>query len=247
MISDRGTERDLPCVEEPDQRIYNGLYIVGVSFIVGLVVAFFIIVAIPIENADQRIARILRFCGWMIGAGILFTGYGLVLSVLWRRPLLPFPLGLLGRMNTLLFPLIRFLGRVLAIPSLRVEQSFLCMHNRMVRVYGKSAPPDRLLVLLPHCLERGVRKKLNQEIETYPCIVRVVGGGTQARAVVAEVEPPAILAVACERDLVSGVVELCGRIPMILAVPNIQSRGPCKSTDIHMDQFRNALRYFFPK
>lgn len=247
MASDRGDGCGAPIIREKDPRIFYGVYVLSTTFVILVVVAIFHLIAMIFAAIDQSVAGLLRVAGWIIGGIMLPIAWGLVLSAVVKRALLPFPLGLIGRINAGLFPLIRIIGRITAIPSVKIEQSFLGMHNRIVRLYGRPQPIKNLLVLLPHCLERGIREKLNQEIGSHPCIVRVVGGGTQARTVVEKEKPRAILAVACERDLVSGVVELCGKIPMILAVPNIQSHGPCNSTEIHMEEFRTALGYFFPK
>ena len=247
MASDRGNGCDAPFIREKDPWIFYGVYVLAVVIVIAVVISIFQLLAILVGAVVPGAAGMFHVTGWVLGGSILLIGCGLVLSALMKRSLLPFPLELIGRINTGLFPLIRIIGRILSIPSIKIEQSFLRMHNRIVRQYGESGSINNLLVLLPHCLERGIREKLNQETESYPCVVRVVGGGSQARAVVEDVNPQAILAVACEKDLVSGVVELCGEIPMILAVPNIQSHGPCNSTEIHMQEFRTALEYFFSK
>jgi hypothetical protein len=64
-------------------------------------------------------------------------------------------------------------------------------------------------------------------------------GGTLARKIVKDTKPELILAVACERELVSGIKEV-KRIPVI-AIPNLRPNGPCKDTMVNLKQVEESL------
>ena len=67
----------------------------------------------------------------------------------------------------------------------------------------------------------------------YGVSLKVVSGGTQARRVVHKSSPKAIIAIACERDLMSGIKEI-DRIPVV-GICNIRPNGPCADTIVDLD------------
>jgi Protein of unknown function DUF116. len=87
--------------------------------------------------------------------------------------------------------------------------------------------PEELLILTPHCLQFNECKfKVTNDIdncrrcgkcqvsdliklkEKYGVKVAVATGGTLARKVVKDIKPKAIIAIACERDLTSGILDV---------------------------------------
>ncbi len=70
----------------------------------------------------------------------------------------------------------------------------------------------------------------------------VATGGTIARKIVVETKPEAIVAVACERDLSSGVLDT---YPLpILGIINERPFGPCFNTAVSLDKVKDALNFF---
>jgi hypothetical protein len=67
----------------------------------------------------------------------------------------------------------------------------------------------------------------------------VVTGGTLARQKVREIRPQAVVAVACERDLASGIQDVYP-IPT-LGVMNIRPNGPCFNTKVDIEEFKRAI------
>jgi hypothetical protein len=55
--------------------------------------------------------------------------------------------------------------------------------------------------------------------------------------------PKAIIAIACERDLLSGFVEVNPRI-RVVGVPNERPEGPCKNTVIDKSELERLVRKF---
>ena len=74
--------------------------------------------------------------------------------------------------------------------------------------------------------------------------VRIVtaAGGEEARRAIKEYRPSLILAIACERDLISGIKDVAERIP-ILAIPNKRPEGPCKNTHLQLAELDEALDF----
>jgi len=115
------------------------------------------------------------------------------------------------------------------------------------------------LILLPHCLQHhecpwkitfdieNCRRcgkcdiaKLAEIAEFYNTEVRVATGGTLARKVVSDYRPTMILAVACGRDLSSGIID-SHPIP-VFGIPNIRPFGPCFDTRVDVDEITNVLQ-----
>jgi hypothetical protein len=75
--------------------------------------------------------------------------------------------------------------------------------------------------------------------------VFIVPGGELARQLIRDHNPSRIIAVACERDLVSGIQDVAPVIPTY-AVPNCRPEGPCKNTIVDLKLIEEALILFSP-
>ncbi len=216
----------------------------GVAMVIGGAIAgAALLLGRHVPELTGGTGRLVVFGGVLLGCLPLVFVLLMGVSSLTGRKVLPLSLALVGRINCAFLPGARLMARLFRLGPKGLEHSFLHMQNGLVRAWDERASHARLLVLLPHCLESGVKAKMDDILRHYDCTVRVVGGGSRARKEVAELQPDAILAVACERDLVSGMIEVSGKIPSILGVPNIQRHGPCKATDVNIDEFAEALAF----
>lgn len=158
-----------------------------------------------------------------------------------------------------LFPFAVGLGRILNIPRGKVEQSFVAVNNALVKQHHVRVPSDRLLILTPHCLQLDTcPRKITRDIENcaqcgacsvggllglchkYHMHFVVATGGTLARQMVAKARPKAIIAVACERDLTSGIQDVFP-IPVI-AIFNERPFGPCFNTRVDINRVEEAIK-----
>ena len=69
------------------------------------------------------------------------------------------------------------------------------------------------------------------------------GGGEEARKKIKLSNPKAIIAIACERDLISGFIEVNPHIPVI-GLPITRPEGPCKNTEINKEEFESLIKKF---
>ena len=158
-----------------------------------------------------------------------------------------------------LLPLIEFVGRVLGLDKDRIRQSFIAMNNSLVISQKYKVKPDRILILLPHCIQlfdceikvtgdvnkcvlcgRCDIKGLVEIGRKYGIDISVATGGTLARKVIVEKRPKLVLAVACERDLTSGIKD-CYPLPVI-GVLNLRPHGPCFNTIVDVNAIDAALQ-----
>ena len=158
-----------------------------------------------------------------------------------------------------LLPAIELLGRMLGIPKDTIRQSFVAMNNSLVESQKLSIKPDRILILLPHCLQLfdcdikvtgGIEKcarcgrcdisGLAGLAEKFDIAISVATGGTLARKVIVEKRPKLVIAVACERDLTSGIKD-CYPLPVI-GILNDRPFGPCFNTKVDVAKIDQALQ-----
>ncbi len=134
-------------------------------------------------------------------------------------------------------------------------------NNLLVKAKLRKVPPNKILLLLPACLQEShCSLKITENVdnchqcghcmvkdmvdiqEQYKIMVRVVSGGTAARAIVQQVAPELILAVACERELITGISDV-GTVPVI-GILNETPNGPCNQTMVNMDILKDYLVHF---
>ena len=117
------------------------------------------------------------------------------------------------------------------------------------------------MILTPHCIQLDICPyKVTRDInnchqcgrcgvgqllalsQKYGVHVAIATGGTLARQDVKKARPKAILAVACERDLTSGIQDV---FPLpVIGVLNERPNGPCFNTRADMGKIEEAIRSF---
>jgi len=132
------------------------------------------------------------------------------------------------------------LGRTLSIDADRAAHSMIKIHNELTLHTDVQTAPDRVLVLLPRCLAREQLGQARSMGEALGVHTAVVAGGELARQRILELRPKAIIGVACERDLVSGLRDV-GHKVSVLGIPNTRPNGPCKDTTIDLLALRRAI------
>ncbi len=142
---------------------------------------------------------------------------------------------------TFLFPLTVKLALVLGISRDRLSHSFIKVSNKLATPLDSEGT---VLALLPRCLKKELKQRVKEICKEFPGVMlQTAPGGNIARKIIQETKPRAIVAVACERDLVSGIQDVAPHIPVI-GICNNRPLGPCKDTSIDIEEFRTALDYF---
>lgn len=190
-------------------------------------------------------------CSITIGVG------GMILAIM-GLPTPQYFRGLAWSAINLLFPIAIMLGKLLDIDKERTERSFIEVSNHLVKCKNLNVKPEKLLVLSPHCIQLdSCPHKITQNVSNCQqcgaCPVgslvtltnekgvnlAVVTGGTLARQVVKRLRPHVVLAIACERDLTSGIQDTFP-IP-VLGVLNERPHGPCFNTCVDISKVATAI------
>lgn len=196
------------------------------------------------------ILAVLMLSGGLLLVFTIFRGKDIFLSHRLR-----------GIVAKVLFPFMILMGRLVGVSKERVQQSFIELNNHLVLSNHHRTRPNKLLILLPHCIQdfdcevkitgniRNCKgcgkceiKELIELSDQYQVKIAVATGGTLARRIVVENRPEAIVGVACELDLTSGIQDTYP-IPVI-GILNERPNGPCINTRVDIQKVKQAILDF---
>lgn len=246
-----------------DKDMFIGLSLLSLLLLAITVVVLFWLVMPRLEMMGRWAVATV---GVLAALFLLVVGGGLVLiiiSALAEVDLL-FPHGEKQVTVKVLYPINLFLGYLLGIGRERIGESFVAMNNSLVRATRKRLDPRRILMLLPHCLQQAdCPHKVTAHIDNCrkcgKCPLAglaevaaangieivVATGGTLARRLIGEIRPTSILAVACERDLVSGIQDA---YPLpVYGILNQRPHGPCRNTNVDIDVLKHGISVLLGK
>lgn len=184
------------------------------------------------------------WAGWGIALGALGLWMGAVaIAVRTSRNFLPRSLAE-GGMVAWLLPLAERAGRWFGISRDRAGNAGVRVYNRLAAARARPGiKPERLLILLPRCLDKDSMQRAMALSARYGVPLFVASRGRYAREMIERTRPEAVVAVACERDLVSGIHDVAPRLPVLgttLSLPE----GPCKNTGVAIDALEAQIRNF---
>ena len=139
-----------------------------------------------------------------------------------------------------LLSIVLTVGMIMGISKDRLTNSFLKVHNLFLGSGPVKTSPDNLLLLTPRCLTRENNKKLRELRDKYGFQMATAGGGSEARNKIRQARPKLIIAIACERDLMSGFKDVNTHIPVI-GFPNSRPEGPCKNTCVDLTKIEKTI------
>lgn len=162
------------------------------------------------------------------------------------------------RVANFLFPIALQIGKWFGLEQDTIKNSYIQVSNQLVELEKNKVLPENILILAPHCLQRvqcthKISVNVNNCKQCGLCPVGdlltlsreknvqlvVATGGTFARKFIKEKRPQAIVAVACERDLTSGIQDV-EKIPVI-GVVNERPEGPCHNTRVNLCAVERAI------
>jgi uncharacterized protein len=227
-------------LENTKQKLFLLISVISVFAIISTVLLFFWLIHPRLLEISPFFSKIVQYCVLGFGAIlILWLSLFIVCSIFNLR--LFAPLVLVPKVINFVLNLTLGLGKFLGIPKDRIINSFLKVHNLVLEMKKRRIKPHELLVLLPRCLRKDCLEMLRNLKEKYEFQMFTVGGGTQARSKIRSIMPRAIIAIACERDLLNGFVEVNPKIPVV-GFPNSRPQGPCLNTEIDISQIESTIR-----
>ena len=207
----------------PQKRIFLGLLALTCFLFTLILGVLWYVPYVGLTNISPRLPLILGVIFSILLLAVVGVLVMLALTVVLGRDLF-FSRKLRGLVIKLLLPLMSGVGKLCGVSKEKVRRSFIEINNQLVLAQHLRTTPDKLLLLMPHCLQfhecqfritgSTVHCKrcgkcpitgLVDLSEKYGVGLAVATGGTLARRIVVERRPRLIIAVACERDLSSGI------------------------------------------
>jgi len=244
----------------PKKRIFIGLLV-----LTSLILSFFIFLLwyvplVGLKNIHPSLPLIFSLV-LAVSVFLMFSGGLLLIFTIMRGRDIFLSHKLRGIVAKVLFPFMILMGRVVGVSKEMVQQSFVELNNHLVRSNSHQIRSNKLLILLPHCIQNfdckikitGNIKNCNgcgkceikdliELSDQYQLKIAVATGGTLARRIIVENKPEAIVAVACELDLTSGIQDSYP-IPVI-GILNERPNGPCINTKVDIQKVKNAILDF---
>ncbi|MBI5286128.1 MAG: DUF116 domain-containing protein [Deltaproteobacteria bacterium] len=254
----RGSSESIPY--KPGNGIFLGLLAFSTLITIGAGFFFWYIPTVGLGNIHPLLP--ILFGVAITAVSILLLGGVIALTLVVKGKNIPFsPYKVRGILIKVFLPLMVLVGGGLRVPRIRVEQAFIEINNQLVKSMRRWFKPEKILVLLPHCIQyvdcgikvtQDVRncvgcgkceiKDLIRISDEFGIDLFVSTGGTIARKKVYEKRPDAVVAVACERDLTSGIQDA---YPLpVLGIVNKRPQGYCIGTGVDVAQIQEALRGF---
>lgn len=243
--------------DKPRKRLFIALLVGACALVMALTALLWWVPNVGLGNIHPALPLVF---GALIWGGSIFIvgGLGLLILTLLTGRDLFVSRRLRGVVIKYLFPAVISLGRLLGIDRDTLRQSFIALNNQLVRAKRLRVSPDKAMILLPHCIQlfdcdikitgevsKCIRcgkcdiKDLVELADAYGIDIAVATGGTLARKLIVEKRPHFILAVACERDLTSGIRDA---YPLpVIGVLNRRPQGPCFNTTILLPEVQKAL------
>lgn len=243
-----------------------GLFLAAVGLLIGAAAATFVLfwyfTAPRFAAFSPVLPRLILYAGGLLSLYLLLEYVGVVATAYSGKKLL-LPLGRSGRMIIRLVSPARRLARVFGSSADRMAHSAVAVSNALTRAGRRKARSGGpVLVLLPRCVQRPeceqplvndvdscrrcgecpVAEILALREEYGDVVMAVLTGGSVVPGVVRHFDPRAVIGVACERELISGIYVVGDR--PVLGVANRRPEGPCRGTTLDVEELREAVETF---
>jgi hypothetical protein len=177
----------------------------------------------------------------LAGAGALWLGL-IGLSYVTDRALLPSRFAERG----LLLKTLRLssrVGEVFGVQRDWTDNAAVAVYNRLAWSREWRVRANEMLILIPRCLSRAALDGVMDIAKRYDVATFVATRGAYARQAIRERRPKAVVAVACERDMISGLRDVAGRLPVLgltMQLPN----GPCKDASLDLAKMEEFVKKY---
>ena len=246
--------------EAPQKRVFICLLAVTCVILAGLAYFLWWVPYVGLRGIHPYLPAVLAAMLGLVLLAVLSGSLLLILTILAGRDIL-LSRKLRGAVVKVLFPLLVVMGRLFGISREKISHSFVAINNQLVLAQGIKTVPSRLLLLMPHCLQNyNCKVKITGNVEhcegcgscpikdllelaqEFGVELAVATGGTIARRIVVQKKPHLIIAVACERDLTSGIQDT---YPLpVYGIFNHRPHGPCYNTGLPLAEVKMAIRHF---
>lgn len=201
----------------------------------------------------------------LFGSSLLLLGVVFSVVRLWNQyPVSNLTKKLLELSLKIVYPGMLVLGKLLKYDKNYIRRLFTELNNKLIFSNEYNIEGKNILILTPHCIQKSFcPHRITTNIENcrqcgkcnvddliklkkeFGVNIRVVTGGTLARKIIKDIKPKAIIAIACERDLMSGLQDI--KALPIIGILNKRPEGPCVNTLFDIEEAKIAIKHFLYK
>jgi hypothetical protein len=238
--------------------------LVGLMGLTGILIllTLSLVYLVPYYGLNRFHSQFVWFMASLLGVlGILtLIGVSLLIAVTLLGHDVPFSKKLRSFTAKFMLPVLVLVGKLVGLKREEVQHAFVAVNNEIVMAQCRNGhAPQRILLLMPHCLQNSnCPVKITYRVQNckrcgkcpikdllelsakYGVDLAVATGGTRARQIVLEKRPDLIIAVACERDLTSGIQDTTP-LP-VYGIFNERPHGPCFNTQVAVDRVEAVLQ-----
>jgi uncharacterized protein len=223
-------------------RLYFGFTALGFVLAAAVAGALVFLLAPRLAALARWLPLALYSTIGIVAAALLLWLALIALSVWTGRALLPERLAERGLLLRTLHLAWRT-GELLGVRRDWTGHASVVVYDRLALARERKVGADELLILIPRCLSRESLDGVLEIAKRYGVSAFVATRGQLARRVIRERRPKAVVAVACERDMVSGLHDVAGRVPVLgltMTLPN----GPCKDAALDLGRMEEFVRKY---
>ena len=245
--------------EKTKKRTFLGLLLTALMLIIIVIFYFYFYTGNPDIGFLHTLTLVIIVAAFLFTA-LIFCGLFLIVCAILKKRTFPGFAWFVGR-TLHLYPLVLEVGRLFSVAQDKIQRSFIEVNNQLLCLNPIKAKNEKILLLLPHCLQNNncpvrVTEDISNCKRCGKCQIgslldlsvakgiqtKVVTGGTLARQAVVRCRPKLVVAVACERDLSSGVLDSYPQ--PVFGVLNERPEGPCHNTRVDLQKVEAALNSF---
>ena len=234
-------------------------YLTSICILLAILILGTAVVNILISNLSGIFGFIINILVLIIVAVIIFSTI-VTYNVVIDKKVSASIMKINFKIASILFHPVTFVASRIGIPKNEIRKIFVKLNNTYIYSNKYDFNVDDILILIPHCIQKNSCKlKVTNQIENcakcglcnvsdlvklkerFGVNVFIATGGTLARKIIIENKPKAVIAVACERDLTSGIQDM-KHIP-VLGVFNKRPNGPCFDTFLNIHEVEDAIKF----
>lgn len=157
----------------------------------------------------------------------------------------------------IIFPMSLLMAKIFRLHQDYIAQKIIKYNNKLVK--KRHLANNRILILVPRCLQfqectnnvvgdianckkcgKCQMKDLVNLAEHTDNKIVVATGGEIARRIIEETKATTVLAIACEKELISGIIDT---YPIkVYAIINQRPQGPCVNTQVEIEEVKKILK-----
>lgn len=245
------------------KRLFVGLLSISMLSLIGIFISIWWLASSRGMLINKIITNTI-IAGAILLLLMLAIGLSSLIWTIWQSRTAPYLSRSMRMATRFLFPITIIIGKLLGWSEDRVKNSFIQVSNHLVKAGKYDKPIKKILILAPHCIQwvycphkitidisnckecgKCQVSELIKLARKYDIRLRIATGGTLARKAVKDIKPGAIVAIACERDLTSGIKDVSG-IPVI-GVINERPEGPCCNTCVDLRKVEDSINFFLKR